>query len=213
MFQAFLIDRYFLFLPEVGIVKPVKFTRDSGCLARDELLVISKGDHKLIYIFLVFQALVGNTRNDKRSWQRNRTTVITLTMLPSTRCCPSLSSGLEEMTRKSSVLWEISIRVKHLIKKASVALACERRRISGCHLVPLFSAEPSDSRKYVCVHRLLSHWLSFTTSTARFWMPSRNCTVYVREFSWRARIRLHDCFRNARDNAGEWSIRYISRVL
>ena len=25
----------------------------------------------------------------------------------------------------------------------------------------------------------------------------------VREFSSRARIRLHDCFRNARDNAGE----------
>ena len=46
--------RYFLFLPEVGIVKTVKFTRDSGCLARDELLVISKGDHKLIYIFLFF---------------------------------------------------------------------------------------------------------------------------------------------------------------
>ena len=36
-------------------------------------------------------------------------------------------------------------------------LACECRRISGCHLAPpktLFSAEPSDSRKYVCVCRL-----------------------------------------------------------
>ena len=35
--KAFLfwIGRYFLFLSEVGIVKPVKSTRDSGCLARD----------------------------------------------------------------------------------------------------------------------------------------------------------------------------------
>ena len=50
---VFWIDRYFLFLPAVGTVKPdwVKFTRDSGCLARDEL-VISKGDHKLIYNYL-----------------------------------------------------------------------------------------------------------------------------------------------------------------
>ena len=48
VFKLFLIDRYFLFLPKVGNVKPVKFTRDSGCLARDELLVISKGDHLTI---------------------------------------------------------------------------------------------------------------------------------------------------------------------
>ena len=40
-------------------------------------------------------------------------------MRPSTRCCPSLSSGLAEMTRKYSLLWEISVIVKHLIKKAS----------------------------------------------------------------------------------------------
>ena len=44
VFKLFSLKKdYFLFLPEVGIVKPVKFTRDSGCLARDELLVISKG--------------------------------------------------------------------------------------------------------------------------------------------------------------------------
>ena len=53
-FWLFRIHRYFLFLPEVGIVKPVKFTRDSSCLARDDPLVISKGDYKLIYIFLFF---------------------------------------------------------------------------------------------------------------------------------------------------------------
>ena len=42
------------------------------------------------------------------------------------------------------VLWEISVTVKHLIKKASPAL------------------------------------LSFTTSTVRFWKPSRKCTrVFV----------------------------------
>ena len=47
-FFLFRIHRYFLFLPEVGIVKPVKFTRDSGCLERDKPLVISKGDHLTI---------------------------------------------------------------------------------------------------------------------------------------------------------------------
>ena len=39
------------------MVKPVKFTRDSGCLARDEFLVISEGDHILIYIFVIFLLL------------------------------------------------------------------------------------------------------------------------------------------------------------
>ena len=33
-----------------------------------------------------------------------------------------MSSGLAEMTRKYSVLWEISVTVKHLRKKASPAL-------------------------------------------------------------------------------------------
>ena len=35
---------------EVSLVKPVKFNRDSGYLARDEFLVISKRDHILIYV-------------------------------------------------------------------------------------------------------------------------------------------------------------------
>ena len=90
------------------------------------------------------QALVGEHAQRQTQLTPNHTTVLTLTMLPSTRCCPSLSSGLGEMTRKSSVLWEISVTVKHLIKKASPAL------------------------------------LSFTTSTVRFWRPSRKCTrVFV----------------------------------
>ena len=68
------------------------------------------------------QALVGEhgqrrTQLTPESYHR-----VTLTMPPSTRCCPSLSSGLAEMTRKSFVLWEISVTVKHLIKKASPAL-------------------------------------------------------------------------------------------
>ena len=54
VFKLFLIDRYFLFLPEVSIVTPVKSTRDSGYVARDEPLIISKGDHKLINISLFF---------------------------------------------------------------------------------------------------------------------------------------------------------------
>ena len=53
-FFLFRIHKYFLFLLEVGIVKTVKFTRDSGCLTRDEPMVISKGDYKLIYTFLFF---------------------------------------------------------------------------------------------------------------------------------------------------------------
>ena len=39
------------------MVKPVKFTRDSGCLARDEFLVISEGDHMVIYKFVIFLLL------------------------------------------------------------------------------------------------------------------------------------------------------------
>ena len=35
------------------MVKPVKFTRDSRFLARDELLVsFTKGDHTLIYMYI-----------------------------------------------------------------------------------------------------------------------------------------------------------------
>ena len=34
------------------MVKPVKFTRDSGCLALDEFLVIFKGDNILIYTYI-----------------------------------------------------------------------------------------------------------------------------------------------------------------
>ena len=36
------------------MVKPVKFTRDSGCPARNEFLVISEGDHMLIYTVVIF---------------------------------------------------------------------------------------------------------------------------------------------------------------
>ena len=39
------------------MVEPVKFTRDSGCLARDKFVVISEGDHMLIYIFVIFLLL------------------------------------------------------------------------------------------------------------------------------------------------------------
>ena len=35
------------------MVKPVKFTRDSGCLARDEFLVNFKVDHILIYMYII----------------------------------------------------------------------------------------------------------------------------------------------------------------
>ena len=36
----------------VSVVKPVKFTRDSGYLARDEFLVTFKGDHTRIYMYI-----------------------------------------------------------------------------------------------------------------------------------------------------------------
>lgn len=53
----FFSKRYFLFQPEVGVVKLVKLTRDSGCLARDQFLVIFEGDHMLIYIFVILLLL------------------------------------------------------------------------------------------------------------------------------------------------------------
>ena len=51
--------KYFIFYsdknPDVGRRNnQVTFSRDIGCLARDEFLVIRKGYHTLIYIFIVF---------------------------------------------------------------------------------------------------------------------------------------------------------------
>ena len=74
------------------------------------------------------QALVGEHAQRQTQLTPDRTTVLALTMLPSTRCCPSLSSGLGEMTRKSSVLWKISVTAKHLMKKASPALQVLQHR-------------------------------------------------------------------------------------
>ena len=54
------------------------------------------------------QALVGEHAQRQTHLHRNCTTVLTLSMRPSTRCCQSLSSGWAEMTRKYPVLWEIS---------------------------------------------------------------------------------------------------------
>ena len=36
---------------EVSVVKPVKFTRESSCLTRDEFLVIFEGDDIMIYMY------------------------------------------------------------------------------------------------------------------------------------------------------------------
>ena len=36
------------------MVKPVQFTRESGCLAHDEFLVIFDRDHSLIYMYVQF---------------------------------------------------------------------------------------------------------------------------------------------------------------
>ena len=44
----FFSKRYFLFQPEVAVVKPVKFTLDSGCLARDQFL--ARGSYVDIHI-------------------------------------------------------------------------------------------------------------------------------------------------------------------
>ena len=46
----FFQERHFLFETEISVVKLVKFTRDSGCLARDDFLVIFKEDHILMYM-------------------------------------------------------------------------------------------------------------------------------------------------------------------
>ena len=53
----FFSKRYFLFQPEVGVVQPVKFTRDSGCLAHDQFLLLFEADHMLIYIFVILLLL------------------------------------------------------------------------------------------------------------------------------------------------------------
>ena len=55
-------DKYFIFYsdknPDVGRRNnQVTFSRDIGCLARDEFLVIRKGYHTLIYIFIVFLSI------------------------------------------------------------------------------------------------------------------------------------------------------------
>ena len=42
------------FRVEIGMVSPVKFTRDISYLAGDKFLVISEGYQMLIYIFVVF---------------------------------------------------------------------------------------------------------------------------------------------------------------
>ena len=67
------------------MVKPFKFTRNSGCLARDEFLV--KGDHMLIYTFKFFRhnfqesyrmikkaspALLKFTKSTARFWKSSR---------------------------------------------------------------------------------------------------------------------------------------------
>ena len=41
------------------MVKPVKFTRDSGFLARDEFLVISEGDHNYVDVHICNILLLG----------------------------------------------------------------------------------------------------------------------------------------------------------
>ena len=46
------LNRYFLFEIEVSTVKPVQFTRESGCLPHDEFLVIFERDHSLTYMYV-----------------------------------------------------------------------------------------------------------------------------------------------------------------
>ena len=48
----FFEEGYFLFQTEVCVVKPVKSTRDSSCLARDEFLAVLKGAHIQIYMYM-----------------------------------------------------------------------------------------------------------------------------------------------------------------
>ena len=55
----FFEDRCFLFEIEVSAVKPVQFTRESGCLAHDEFLVIFERDHSLIHMYVFAMLLLG----------------------------------------------------------------------------------------------------------------------------------------------------------
>ena len=75
-------------------------------------------------------------------------------MSPSRRCRLSLSSGLAEMIRKYSVLWETSVTVKHLIKKASLSGVAKFYKIDGKIL-------EAEQKKYASFRRV--HELSYMT--------------------------------------------------
>ena len=62
------LDRYFLFNPEVGVVKPVKFTRDSGCPGRDEFLVSN-----VVHILAVIPATSCSAERSFSAFRRLRT--------------------------------------------------------------------------------------------------------------------------------------------
>ena len=78
-------------------------------------------------------------------------------------------------------------------------VACERWRIFGCHLFPpIFSAEPSDSRKYVCVRRLEGErwpWLSFAmiNSTNSFSSHLNSPCLIT---NWESKPKSYKCVQN-----------------
>ena len=63
-------SNFLKFRLEIGVVNPVKFTRDISCLAGDEFLVISEGNHMLIYIFVVCFFLLLGAVLHYNSWCR-----------------------------------------------------------------------------------------------------------------------------------------------
>ena len=127
------------------------------------------------------QALVGEHARRQTHLHRNRTTVLTLTMRPSTRCCPRLSSGWAEMTRKHSVLWEISGCYGETPDKESFSRVAKffqnRRRDSG-----------SRAENYASFRRVRG--LGYMTVSKISW---RQCTRMIHLTCFQGFLKWYTC--------------------
>ena len=117
------------------------------------------------------QILVASVAHDNQC-------IITVTMRPSKRCCPSLSSGLAEMIRKYSLL-RLSPPQRPLCVVGPGGWGERRRERTGHDGKPLRRRLELLCESSVTVKHLIKNvsptLLNFTKSTARFSKPSRKC--------------------------------------
>ena len=106
------------------------------------------------------------------------TSVLTVTMRQSIRCCPSLSSGLAEMIRKYSLL-RLSPPQRPLCVVGPGGWGERRRERTGHDGKPLLIRLELLWQSSVTVKHPIKNvsptLLNFTKSTARFSKPSRKC--------------------------------------